>query len=92
MHKQFLPFSEALSYARSLRLVSEKEWRVWCNSGSRPVNVPFSPDRTYKNGGWQGWGACAGAGPNLPLRPPAARFIDCHAVCGGVLRKRPFRH
>ena len=38
--QSFLPFDQALRVARSLRLVSEKEWSAWCRSGSRPANVP----------------------------------------------------
>ena len=53
--KAFLPFDEALRVARSLRLVSEKEWRVWCRSGTRPANVPTRPDKTYVHDGWMGW-------------------------------------
>ena len=53
--KNFLPFNEALRVARSLRLVSSKEWRVWCRSGARPANVPATPDKAYVHDGWMGW-------------------------------------
>ena len=53
---QFLPFDEALALARSLGLASSKEWKVWCKGGTCPPNVPSNPQRTYKDGGWQGWG------------------------------------
>ena len=53
--KSFLPFDEALLVARSLRLVSQKEWRAWCRSGARPANVPARPDKTYVHDGWMGW-------------------------------------
>ena len=58
----FLPFTEALAVAQSLNLANQKEWRVWCKEGMRPPNVPTCPDRTYKNGGWQGWGHWLGTG------------------------------
>ena len=52
---QFLPLGEALRVARQLRLVSEKEWRLWCRSGARPVNVPANPHRVSVHDGWFGW-------------------------------------
>ena len=53
--EQFLPFDEALRAARQLRLVSGKEWRLWCKSGARPVNIPTNPDKVYMHDGWMGW-------------------------------------
>ena len=53
--KNFLPFDEALRAARQLRLVSAKEWRLWCRTGARPANVPACPDRVYAHDGWMGW-------------------------------------
>ena len=52
---QFLPFDQALRVARHLRLVSQKEWRLWCRSGARPANVPAHPETTYVHDGWRGW-------------------------------------
>jgi len=52
---QFLPFDECLRAARQLRLVSKKEWKLWCRSGARPANVPAAPDKTYVHDGWFGW-------------------------------------
>ena len=63
--KQFLPFKKALLHARSLKLTSNKDWRVWCNSGARPVNMPSNPHQTYKHDGWQGYGQWLGTGDNL---------------------------
>ena len=60
--KAFLPFGEALAVARSLRLANQKEWDMWCRSGMRPPSVPSHPQRTYKDGGWQGWGHWLGTG------------------------------
>ena len=54
--QQFLTFDKALIYARSLKLESPKDWRAWCQSGARPVNIPSTPARTYQHDGWQGSG------------------------------------
>ena len=53
--KSFLPFDQALRVARSLRLVSSTEWKLWCRSGSRPANVPAAPEKAYVHDGWMGW-------------------------------------
>ena len=41
--------------ARSLRLVSRKEWLAWCQTGARPANVPACPDQVYVHDGWIRW-------------------------------------
>ena len=59
---KFLPFDEALGVARSLNLANRFEWQQWCKEGMCPPNVPSNPHRTYKDGGWQGWGHWLGTG------------------------------
>ena len=59
---KFLPFAEALSYVRCLRLKNQNEWKVWCKSGVRLGKMPSSPHRTYKHEGWQGYGHWLGTG------------------------------
>ena len=51
----FLPFKEALLYARSLKLKGNKEWREWHKSSARPANIPTGPETVYKHDGWQGY-------------------------------------
>ena len=58
----FLPFNEALLYAHSLKLKSQKEWRDWAKTGDRPANMPSAPDEVYKHDGWQGYGHWLGTG------------------------------
>ena len=53
--KNFLPFDEALRAARQLRLVNQKEWKLWCRTGARPANMPPAPDKAYVHDGWMGW-------------------------------------
>ena len=54
--QQFMLFNDALLYARSLKLKSQKEWKTWCKSGERPGSIPGRPDKTYTHDGWQGFG------------------------------------
>jgi len=58
---KFLPFVEAREYVHNLKLSSRNEWRKYCKSGNRPVNLPSNPLQTYKNQ-WNGWGDWLGTG------------------------------
>lgn len=49
--KTFMPFEEARTFARSLGLKNEKEWRSYCKV-SKPQNIPTAPESTYKDKGW----------------------------------------
>ena len=60
--KKFLPFKQALVFARSLKLKGKTEWVVWSKSGGREANIPSTPERTYKHDGWQGYGHWLGTG------------------------------
>ena len=60
--KQFRPFFEALTYARSLNLASSTAWHAWSKEGKRPPTVPAAPEKAYKEDGWQGWGHWLGTG------------------------------
>ena len=52
---QYPPFKEALAFARSLGLAGLEEWRAWCMSGVRRINVHPHPNVAYKASGWRGW-------------------------------------
>ena len=54
--KVYLKYSEAILFVHSLKLISQKEWNLYCNSKERMKNIPTNPQRTYKNKGWKGWG------------------------------------
>ena len=76
--KRFLPFTEALAVARSFNLPNRFEWKAWCKEGMRPPERALAPgehpDRTYKGGGWQGWGHCLGTG-NVAGGQPEGHFL-----------------
>ena len=63
----FLPFKEARSFARSLNLKNQYEWRNFCKDeiplkGMLPENIPVNPDQTYIKQGWKGYGDWLGTG------------------------------
>ncbi len=53
--REYLSFSEARDYVRTLKLKSNKEWRIYSKSGGRPDNIPGSPEKKYKDKGWKGF-------------------------------------
>ena len=77
---KFLPFAKALALARSLGLANQKEWAVWCKEGRRPPNVPTHPDRTYKDGGWQGWSHWLGTGNQKHQKTEFLPYTGARAV------------
>jgi superfamily II DNA or RNA helicase len=63
----FMPFAKARAFARSLRLSSAKKWFLFCKGEltgikSKPANIPFDPQRIYKDEGWINWGDWLGTG------------------------------
>ena len=64
---EFLAFKEARNFVRSLNLKSQNEWRKYCKGefkflNIKPNTIPSSPQKTYKNKGWNGYGDWLGTG------------------------------
>jgi superfamily II DNA or RNA helicase len=54
---KYRDFKSAREYVRTLNIKSNKEWRIWSKSEELPIDIPASPDKTYKKSNeWQGWG------------------------------------
>jgi hypothetical protein len=62
-------FTEAREFVRKLGLKSNREWLDYCKSGNKPDNIPATPENTYKNKGWQGFGDWLGNGTTRNFRP-----------------------
>jgi superfamily II DNA or RNA helicase len=58
----FRPFADARSFVHALRLKTGHEWRIYCRSKRRPVDIPTNPNRVYANDGWAGMGDWLGTG------------------------------
>ena len=61
MKNKYRSFKEARKFVHSLKLKSNKKWRVYCRSGKRPVDIPTNPNRIYKKE-WTTWGDWFGTG------------------------------
>ena len=54
-NKKFRSFRDARTFARKLKLNSHLEWVQHYKTYALPVDIPTTPNRTYKNSGWIGW-------------------------------------
>ena len=59
---EFLPYDEAKEFVHGLKLKSENEWRIFCNSSDYIEIIPRTPQVVYKNKGWNGMGDWLGTG------------------------------
>jgi superfamily II DNA or RNA helicase len=64
--REFLPFSDARKFAQNLKLGGNANWRIFAKSGALPSNIPATPERTYKDVGWKGYGDWLGTGNIAP--------------------------
>ena len=60
--RQFRSFNKAHTFARGLRLKSEREWRNYCKGGQKPNDIPTNPSTVYAEKGWAGYGDWLGTG------------------------------
>ncbi|MBT4947117.1 MAG: DEAD/DEAH box helicase family protein [Candidatus Marinimicrobia bacterium] len=77
-YKEFLPYEEAESFAKSLCLKTNGDWKKYCNGEypdrpHLPSNIPKAPEPTYKGKGWISWGVWLGTGS---LAPGEIEFIS----------------
>ena len=80
----YLPFAEAHAVAAVLGLASAKEWSTWHRKEPRKPGVPPRPDRTYKGGGWQGWGHWLGTGNSSHPGKHFLPFAEAQAAAAAL--------
>ena len=60
-NRKYLDFETARAHVRALKLKGKEEWGKYTKSGSKPLEIPFHPERTYKKE-WKGFGDWLGTG------------------------------
>jgi hypothetical protein len=60
--RKFRSFEDARSFAQSLKLKNINEWKKYCKSGLKPIDIPTTPSLIYANKGWKGNGDWLGTG------------------------------
>jgi hypothetical protein len=82
---KFRPFDEARRFARKLGFSSRSEWRRYCASPQRPVDIPSNPQIAYRSE-WKNWGDFLGTNNTknsfLPFSEarPLARSLGFHTM------------
>jgi len=51
----FMPYDDAKCFVCSLGIRSKTEWELYWKDNKKPIDLPSSPNRTYKNSGWVNW-------------------------------------
>jgi len=65
--REYRSFHQARAFARKLKLKTVTEWKAFCKGempqlGRLPKDIPVSPNGTYAEKGWSGWGDWLGTG------------------------------
>ena len=74
--------SDWRTYAKTKELAQEKgiksktQWRKWCKTDDRPLDIPFQPEDIYKDE-WEGWGVFLGTGTIAYHRFEFGPFSEC---------------
>ena len=66
MKKKFRSFKDARKFVHTLNLKSVAEWRKFTKTTKKPDDIPATPDKSYKNKGWIGFGDWLGTGMIAP--------------------------
>lgn len=74
--KVFRDFQSARAFVRALNFKGSSEWRRYCTSGKKPVDIPTDPAGHYKNSGWNGMGDWLGTGTIAPNQRSYRSFSD----------------
>ena len=52
---RFLRYEDAKKFVQELKFQNTNEWREWCKTGQKPVNIPSAPNLSYTHSGWVSW-------------------------------------
>jgi len=75
-HKiKFRVYDDAKKSVHSFNIKSQRQWNEFRKSKKLPKDIPSSPQRTYKNNGWIGWGDWLGTG-NLATKIRYTEYLS----------------
>ena len=67
-NRTFRSFKQSRLFARKLKLNGHLAWVNYYKVHTLPVDVPTTPNRTYKNRGWIGWADWLGPNSRILLK------------------------
>jgi len=71
------PYVEAKSFVKGLGLKSYIEWKKYIDQGNKPKDIPYHPERKYKDCGWTNWCEWLGVVPEKYLDFDSAKKCIC---------------
>jgi len=54
-NSKYLPFDEARTFVRTLKLLNKEDWWEYCQLENKPKNIPPEPQSYYNGKGWLGF-------------------------------------
>ena len=75
-NKKYRSFEEARIFAQKLKLLNAKEWINYAKSNEKPIDIPSSPQNTYKEKGWISFGDWLGTGRIADNKKIFINFVD----------------
>jgi superfamily II DNA or RNA helicase len=82
--RNWRPFGEARTYARSLGLQSVLEWVGFYTNHGLPPDIPTNPNAVYRGGSWQSWGDWLGTEVVAPSKRQLRPFAEARAYVRGL--------
>ena len=73
-NRTYVTFQKARKIVQGFKLKNATEWKTFCNSGSKPDEIPSHPHRIYKKD-WQNWGDWLGTG-NINTQELSKNFLS----------------
>lgn len=65
VRKECRHFEAAREFVKTLGLKNQMEWRAYCKSGNKPIDIPSNPDEIY-TGDWVNFNDWLGNGKRIP--------------------------
>ena len=85
--KQLKSFFEAKVFVHKFKLKSGNEFRKMKEHNKSFSDIPYSPDNTYKNKGWKGWGDFLGTNSDATFNRTYRIFKDARNYARGLKLK-----
>ena len=74
-HKKWRSFKEAKKFVHTLNISDFKEWHKYSTSDKKPSDIPYSPDKVYKDKGWIGIRDWLGSGLDMCKYPTYNQLV-----------------
>jgi len=85
--RTYLDFETAKKIVQKNKLKSVSDWKKYCKSNTKPINIPVNPDIHYKDKGWSSFGDWLGTGAIAPQKREFKPFIEAREYARGLKLK-----